>query len=75
MPAIQAKYSQHFQLICYRLILQSHKMPKNQLGYNKPPEPKFIQEMKAKLGYREAQETLQDKMVGDAGAFDDREGD
>jgi len=48
-------------------------MPKNQLGYNKPPEPKFIREMKAKLGYREAQETLQDKIVGDAGAFDDRE--
>ena len=50
-------------------------MPKNQLGYNKPPEPKFIREMKAKLGYREAAETLQDKMVGDAGDFDDREGD
>ena len=50
-------------------------MPKNQLGYNKPPEPKFIREMKAKLGYREAEETIMDKRLGDAGDFDDREGE
>ena len=24
------------------------------VGFNKPPEPKFIREMKAKLGYRSA---------------------
>ena len=47
----------------------------NKLGYNKPPEPKFIREMKAKLGYREPENVLEDKLQGDAGDFDDREGD
>ena len=47
----------------------------NKLGYNKPPEPKFIREMKAKLGYRQPETVLEDKLHGDAGAFDDREGD
>jgi len=49
------------------------KMPKNNIGYAKPPEPKFIREMKAKLGYREPEESIRDKLVGDAGDFDDRE--
>ena len=50
-------------------------MSKNsKIGYNKPPEPKFIREMKAKLGYREP-DRLEDKLGGDAGDFDDREGD
>jgi len=48
-------------------------MPKNNIGYAKPPEPKFIREMKAKLGYREPEESIRDKLVGDAGDFDDRE--
>lgn len=50
-------------------------MPKNNIGYAKPPEPKFIREMKAKLGYREPEESIRDKLVGDAGDFDDREGE
>merc|ERR1712243_75827 len=46
---------------------------KNKIGYAKPPEPKFIREMKAKLGYREPADNLEDKLRGDAGDFDDRE--
>ena len=49
-------------------------MSKNKIGYAKPPEPKFIREMKAKLGYREPADNLEDKLRGDAGDFDDREG-
>merc|ERR1711915_288481 len=45
----------------------------NKIGYAKPPEPKFIREMKAKLGYREPADNLEDKLRGDAGDFDDRE--
>ena len=48
-------------------------MSKNKIGYAKPPEPKFIREMKAKLGYREPADNLEDKLRGDAGDFDDRE--
>ena len=49
-------------------------MPQNKLGYNKPPEPKFIREMKAKLGYR-APDDVDSKLQGDAGDFDDRDGE
>ena len=46
---------------------------KNNIGYVAPPEPKFIREMKAKLGYQ-YQEDINSKLEGDAGDFDDREG-
>ena len=49
-------------------------MSKNKIGFSKPPEPKFIREMKAKLGYRDPS-NMEDKLIGDAGDFDDREGD
>jgi len=48
-------------------------MSKNKIGFSKPPEPKFIREMKAKLGYRDPS-NMEDKLIGDAGDFDDREG-
>ena len=47
---------------------------KNKIGYVAPPEPKFIREMKAKLGYQ-YQDSLDTKLDGDAGDFDDREGE
>ena len=46
---------------------------KNKIGYVAPPEPKFIREMKAKLGFQ-YQDSLDTKLAGDAGDFDDREG-
>ena len=46
---------------------------KNKIGYVAPPEPKFIREMKAKLGFQ-YQDNLDTKLGGDAGDFDDREG-
>ena len=45
---------------------------KNKIGYVAPPEPKFIREMKAKLGYQ--YQDTDSKLSGDAGDFDDREG-
>ena len=47
-------------------------MSKNKIGYHAPPEPKFIREMKAKLGYQ--YQDTDSKLSGDAGDFDDREG-
>ena len=44
---------------------------KNKIGYVAPPEPKFIREMKAKLGYQ--YQDMETKLSGDAGDFDDRE--
>ena len=49
-------------------------MSKNKIGYVAPPEPKFIREMKAKLGYQ-YQDNLDTKLRGDAGDFDEREGE
>merc|ERR1711874_641456 len=48
------------------------RMSKNKIGYVAPPEPKFIREMKAKLGFQ-YQDNLDTKLGGDAGDFDDRE--
>ena len=45
---------------------------KNKIGYVAPPEPKFIREMKAKLGYQ--YQDTDSKLSGDAGDFDEREG-
>ena len=62
---------------CYRTDLSPIKAgmsQKNKIGYVAPPEPKFIREMKAKLGYQ-YQDNLDTKLDGDAGDFDDREGD
>ena len=50
------------------------KSKNNKIGYVAPPEPKFIREMKAKLGYQ-YQDSLDTKLDGDAGDFDDREGE
>ena len=59
---------------CYRADLSiKARMSKNKIGYVAPPEPKFIREMKAKLGYQ-YQDNLDTKLGGDAGDFDDREG-
>merc|ERR1711874_103690 len=48
------------------------RMSKNKIGYVAPPEPKFIREMKAKLGYQ-YQDNLDTKLGGDAGDFEDRD--
>ena len=58
-----------------RQQISDYKMSKsknNKIGYVAPPEPKFIREMKAKLGYQ--YQDMDTKLSGDAGDFDDREG-
>ena len=62
---------------CYRtdpspISIKDKMSKKNKIGYVAPPEPKFIREMKAKLGYQ--YQDMETKLSGDAGDFDDREG-
>ena len=48
-------------------------MSKNKIGFSKPPEPKFIRDLKAKVGYKEPV-GLEAKMGGgDSDVFEDRD--
>jgi len=45
---------------------------KGKVGFSKPPEPKFIRELKAQVGYKEPV-GLEAKFNGDGGGMEDRE--